>query len=61
MHELKQEIAKSTGPAVCDRGLQTKLLIHDVAWCGWMMPYIYIYDLPRNSWHFGGLFVDIVE
>ena len=23
--------------------------------------YIYIYDLPRNSWHFGGLFVDIVE
>ena len=22
MHELKQEIAKSTGPAVCDRGLQ---------------------------------------
>lgn len=40
----------------CKPSCLSMMLPGVAGWC-----HIYIYDLPRNSWHFGGLFVDIVE
>lgn len=57
MHELKQEIAKSTGPAVCDRGVQPSclsMMLPGVA--GWCHMYIYIYDLPTELMALRGSF-----